>query len=97
MARNIKEYQKLPGLKKGFMIGKYTLWQGSDHLLHVFSRFGVEDYKRFYFSDIQAIITRKTVVGFVQNLILGVLLGFFFLLVITAQGGCRYFGVFFLR
>ena len=64
--------------------------------MHIFSRFGVEDYKRFYFSDIQAIITRKTVVGFVQNLILGVLLGFFFLLVITAEGGWSMFwGIFF--
>jgi len=71
MATRIKEYQKLPGIKKGFLIGKYTLWQGKDHLLHIFSRFGAEDYKRFYFSDIQAIITRKTLVGIIQNMILG--------------------------
>jgi hypothetical protein len=91
MARNKKEYQKLPGLKKGFIIGKYTLWEGSDHLLHVFSRFGVEDYKRFYFSDIQAIITRKTAVGFFQNLVLGILLGVFLLSVIASEGGWSIF------
>jgi len=87
MAQNKKEYQKLPGLKKGFLIGKYTLWQGSDHLLHVFSRFGVEDYKRFYFSDIQAIITRKTAVGFIQNLVLGILLGLFLWPAIASWSG----------
>ena len=71
MANKIKEYKKLPGSKKGFLIGKYTLWQGTDHLLHIFSRFGIEDYKRFYFGDIQGIVTRKTIVGKVQNIILG--------------------------
>jgi hypothetical protein len=91
MARKKKEYQKLPGLKKGFIIGKYTLWEGSDHLLHLFSRFGVEDYKRFYFGDIQAIITRKTALGFVQNLVLGILLGFFLLSVIASEGGWSIF------
>jgi hypothetical protein len=96
MARNKKEYQKLPGLKKGFMIGKYTLWEGSDHLLHVFSRFGVEDYKRFYFNDIQTIITRKTAVGFFQNLVLGILLGIFLLSVIVSEGGWSIFWGFFV-
>ncbi len=66
-----KEYKKLPGTKKGFLIGRHTFWQGADHLLHVYSRVGVEDYKRFYFNDIQAIITRKTLAGKVQNAVLG--------------------------
>jgi hypothetical protein len=74
-----REYKKLPGSKKGFLIGKYSLWQGADHLLHIFSRFGIEDYKRFYFSDIQAIITRKTIFGKVQNIILGCLILLFLL------------------
>jgi hypothetical protein len=71
MAKKDKKYNKLPGSKKGFLFGKYTLWQDADHLLHIFSRFGVEDYKRFYYSDIQAIITRKTVAGKVHNIIMG--------------------------
>ena len=74
MAKKTREYRKLPGTKKGFLIGRYTLWQGLDHLLHIYSRVGVEDYKRFYFNDIQAIITRKTIVGKVQNAVLGFLL-----------------------
>ncbi|CAB1064536.1 hypothetical protein D1BOALGB6SA_9332 [Olavius sp. associated proteobacterium Delta 1] len=79
MANKVKEYHKLPGSKKGFLIGKYSLWQGADHLLHIFSRFGIEDYKRFYFSDIQAVITCKTIVGKVQNIILGCLILLFLL------------------
>jgi hypothetical protein len=71
MAKRKKEYQKLPGYKKGFLLGKHTLWRGTDHLLQIFSRMGAEDYKRFYFSDIQAIITRKTPADKVQNAILG--------------------------
>jgi len=87
MANKVKEYKKLPGSKKGFLIGKYTLWQGADHLLHIFSRFGVEDYKRFYFSDIQAIITRKTIVGKIQNIILVCLILLFLLPAYIFDGG----------
>ena len=71
MGKKNKEYHKLPGTKKGFIIGRYTLWQGVDHLLHIYSRIGFEDYKRYYFSDIQAIVTRKTIAGRVQNGVLG--------------------------
>ena len=87
MAKKEKEYRKLPGSKKGFLIGRYTLWQGADHLLHVYSRVGVEDYKRFYFNDIQAIITRKTFAGKVQNVVLGFLLLLFTLPAILNEGG----------
>jgi len=86
MAKKIREYQKLPGTKKGFLIGRYTLWQGVDHLLHVYSRVGLEDYKRFYFNDIQAIITRKTIISKVQNLVLGFLLLLFTLPAILNDG-----------
>ena len=73
------------------MIGKYSLWQGADHLLHIFSRFGIEDYKRFYFSDIQAIITRKTSIGKVQNIILGCLILLFLLPAYLFDGGWSIF------
>ena len=86
MAKKEKEYHKLPGTKKGFLIGRYTLWQGVDHLLHVYSRVGLEDYKRFYFNDIQAIITRKTIAGKVQNIVLGFLLLVFTLPAILNDG-----------
>jgi hypothetical protein len=91
MASEISTYQRLPGKKKGFLIGYYTLWQGADHLLQVYSRLGVEDYKRFYFNDIQAIITHKTAVARVQNIILGSLLALFFLFATFSQGGWSIF------
>ncbi len=91
MAKKEKEYLKLPGTKKGFLIGRYTLWQGVDHLLHVFSRIGIEDYKRFYFNDIQAIITRKTIAGKVQNIVLGFLMLLLTLPAILNDGGWSVF------
>jgi VIT1/CCC1 family predicted Fe2+/Mn2+ transporter len=91
MATKMKEYHKLPGSKKGFLIGKYTLWRGSDHLLQVFSRVGVEDYKRFYFDDIQAVITRKTAVGTIQNIATGCLVLIFVLPAVSFEGGWSLF------
>jgi len=84
-------YQQLPGKKKGFLIGHHTLWQGADHLLQIYSRLGVEDYKRYYFDDIQAIITRKTGSGRIQNIVIGALSGLFCLFAVTAGGGWSLF------
>jgi hypothetical protein len=91
MHQQHKEYQKLSGTKKGFLIGKYTLWQGQDHILHVYSRLGVEDYKRFYFSDIQAIVTRKTAVGLVQNVVMLFFIVLFLMMFISFSGGFSVF------
>ena len=68
-----KPYRRLPGKKKDFLVGTYQLWQGSDHLLQIYTRFGVEDYKRFYYSDIQSFVVHKTTNGRVLNLILAIL------------------------
>ena len=59
-------YLRLPGSGRG-MIGIARLWLGPDHLLAVHSTGYSEDYKRFYFRDIQAIITRKTEFGKIVN------------------------------
>jgi len=80
-----ERYRRLSGKKKSFLIGYYTLWQGSDHLLQIYSRFGVEDYRRFYFSDIQAIVARKTLAGKVQNIALGCFLALFGLWAVSAE------------
>ena len=91
MAQSTKEYHKLPGSKKGFLIGKYTLWLGSDHLLQIFSRVGVEEYRRFYFSDIQAVVTRKTAIGTLQNIVGGLLVIIFTVPAIVFDGGWSLF------
>jgi hypothetical protein len=80
-------YQRLPGKKKGFIMGQHTLWRSRDHLLQIYARWGTEDYKRYYFNDIQAIITRKTEVGKIQNFVMGALIGHFGLFVVTSTGG----------
>lgn len=84
-------YQRLPGKKKGLLIGYHTLWQGTDHLLQIYSRLGVEDYKRYYYDDIQAIVTRKTGTGKIQNIVVGALSGLFCLFAVTSSGGWSFF------
>ncbi|MCK5230992.1 MAG: hypothetical protein KAR13_12035 [Desulfobulbaceae bacterium] len=86
MTKQEKIYKRLPGKKKG-LIGIYTLWQGPDHLLAIDSKRFSEDYKRFYYNDIQAIITRRTSRGKIYNLILGVFCVFFVLLALPSRGG----------
>ena len=52
-------YRKLPGHRRGFIRGS-SVWLGPDHLLAVNSMRFREEYKRYYFRDIQAImIARK--------------------------------------
>ena len=87
MVQETNAYRKLPGYKKGFLLGKYTLWEGPDHVLQILSRVGVEEYKRFYFSDIQAVVTRKTAVGTIQNMVTAVLVLIFTLPAISFDGG----------
>lgn len=59
-------YKRLPGRgprRRGFITGSFSrcsLYLGDEHILGVDSNGFSEDYKRFYFSDIQAIITRRT-------------------------------------
>lgn len=50
-----EKYRKLPGRRRGFLFGS-SLWLGADHLLLVKSSRFREEYKRFYFRDIQAIV-----------------------------------------
>lgn len=84
MAEQPFKYHRLPGGRR-ISFGYESLYLGPDHLLAVRGRGWIEEYKRFYFRDIQALITRKTAVGAVQNLaamILGVL---FLIPIITSK------------
>jgi hypothetical protein len=80
-------YQRLPGKKKGFIMGQHSLWRGRDHLLQIYARWGTEDYKRYYFNDIQAVITRRTDVGKIQNFVTGSLAGLFSLFAASSTSG----------
>ncbi len=78
MRKQTKKYRQLPGNKRGFF--EYNaLYLGKDYLLSVYSTGLSEDYKRFYYKDIQAIITRKTILGKISNII-AVLIGGAFIL-----------------
>ena len=52
----------------------FTLWQGPDHLLHARKEFIAENYRRLYFSDIQAITISRSLTGRVYNIILGAII-----------------------
>lgn len=69
-----KEYRRLPGRgvrRQGIArMGRTRLWLGRDHLLQVDSQSFAEEYKRFFFRDIQAVIIRKTANGMITNIVL---------------------------
>ena len=73
-------YKRLPGRgprRQGFIAGslsKCSLFLGDDHLLAVDSNGFSEDYKHFYFSEIQAIVTRKTRRGIAWSIVLALML-----------------------
>ena len=57
--------------------GFSSLWLGRDHLLTVESTGYTEEYKRFYYRDIQAITIRKTKRQAVTGVVMGVVTLFF--------------------
>jgi hypothetical protein len=73
-------YKRLPGRgprRGGFVavsFSRCSLYLGDDHVLAVESTGFSEDYKRFYFSDIQAIITRRTRCGTTWSIILALMI-----------------------
>jgi len=70
-----QEYQRLTRAKQrsGFAVistVRSSLWLAKDHILRIDTTGYTENYKRFYFRDIQAIIIRKTDRGKILNLAL---------------------------
>src|SRR6059036_2592658 len=68
MPRGEKVYRRLPGRESG-LLSYSRLWLGPDHLLLARTTFLSEEYKRFYFRDIQAIVTRRTERREISNVI----------------------------
>src|ERR1700684_1248315 len=52
-------YRKLPGSRRGFF-QKSSVWAGPDHLLLVRGSRFRDEYKRFYYRDVQAIAVART-------------------------------------
>jgi hypothetical protein len=66
------KYRKITATKSG--LGKYhSLWMGEDHLLAVESTGYSEDYSRYYFKDIEALVSRRTARGKIINAAFGML------------------------
>lgn len=77
MARKPKEYKRLPGRgrrSKGASFGlRNSLWLGPDHILSVSNAGYTEDYQRFYYRDVQAILAHRTAAGVAMSAALGFL------------------------
>lgn len=55
-AKSRKPYKRLPGRVLFSIIGISSLWLGADHFLMMTTSGPVENYKRFYFRDVQALL-----------------------------------------
>ena len=75
-------YERLPGRTRIFA-GVATLWLGDGHLLQASNVLGVENYRRWYLREIQAVIVRRTGRRVMWNVIWGVLGG----LALAVAGG----------
>lgn len=88
-----KEYKRLPGKKRRFL-GYNTIWLGPGHILSVHSTGYSEDYKRFYYGDIQAFITRKTARAKIISALSILGAGLFILLAVQTRGkGGMFLGI----
>jgi len=68
MSSQPQTYERLPGRGRQ-LLTIHSLWLGPDHLLSVSNSGYAQEYKRFYFSDIQAFLVRHTDVGKVWNIL----------------------------
>jgi hypothetical protein len=74
-----KEYQRLTWSRRrsanAFVVtvARASLWLGKDHLLCIDSNGYTENYKRFYFRDIQAITIGRTKSRMVTSIVLAVI------------------------
>src|SRR5437899_1170126 len=74
MEQTPQAYRKLPGARRT-PLRKSTLWLAGDHILSIDSHRFSEEYKRYYFKDIQAIIvtTGSTALAKAMGLIVAIL------------------------
>jgi hypothetical protein len=76
------EYQRLARsrFRRRFAVAvssRTSLWLGPDHLLFIESNGYTENYKRFYFRDIQALTIQQTITVRAVNTVLGIVTGLF--------------------
>lgn len=108
MADNETPYTRLPGIARGpsdLSSTYYSLWLGPDHLLSIVREGFSENYKRFYYRDIQTIVLRRTAASLLISFVNGfftlgflalTLLGVFRDWPVGASATFAGFGIFFL-
>lgn len=55
-----RPYRKIRGGAGASLVSRHSLWAGDDHLLAVTNTFGVEAYRKYYFGEIQALVSSPT-------------------------------------
>ena len=90
MPRSEKAYRRLPGREAG-LLSYCRLWLGPDHLLLARTTAFSEEYKRFYFRDIQAVVTRRTERREILGVIFAFAAIFFGVLSVFTDSGWRSF------
>jgi len=79
-------YKRLPGkgLRNSGLVAVFrtrcTLWMAGDHILSIDNNVFTEDYKRFYFNDIRAIIIQKSSKRLVRNIVFSIFAAVFALI-----------------
>jgi hypothetical protein len=81
VASSPSEYRRIPGRSWLTVAGRHSLWLGDDHVLSVWNYYVIEEYKRFYFRDIQALWISRTSRRRSLGLVFGGLVAFFLLIV----------------
>jgi len=74
-----KPYRRIRGSRGASLASYHSLWAGDDHLLSVTNTYGNESYKKYYFAEIQALVSHRTSGWTAANITLGALAAFFLL------------------
>jgi hypothetical protein len=79
-----KEYQRLTSMSRIAFVSRSSLWLGKDHLLCIDSNGYAENYKRFYFRDIQTVTFMASKRRFIWNWVSGAPTAIFLVLLLGA-------------
>ncbi len=93
MAQTLVDYRRLPGRSTGSFGTHQRLYAGPDHVLVAKTAFLNENYKRFYYNDIQALTLQKTSQGAVLNVGIGAIFSMMVLITlgVVFSGGVSIF------
>ena len=87
MARKARQYERLPGSGRSsaavINAARHSLWLGPDHLLSVRNQGYSEDYKRFYYADIEAVVANRSTLWTFSLWLVGLVLGAAWLLALV--------------